>query len=74
MRWTGLKMLPVSITMFIAAAVGSKLSAKYSIRTIVRVGLSTTFVGVVGLLVTVKPDLADGMFATSMAILGWEWD
>ena len=67
---TGLKMLPVSITMFIAAAVGSKLSAKYSIRTIVRVGLSTTFVGVVGLLVTVKPDLADGMFATSMAILG----
>jgi len=67
---TGLKMLPVSITMFIAAAVGSKLSAKYSIRTIVRVGLSTTFVGVVGLLVTVKPDLADGLFATSMAILG----
>ena len=39
---TGLKMLPVSIAMFIAAAVGSKLSAKYSIRTIVRVGLSTT--------------------------------
>ena len=26
---TGLKMLPVSIAMFIAAAVGSKLSAKY---------------------------------------------
>jgi EmrB/QacA subfamily drug resistance transporter len=67
---TGLKMLPVSITMFIAAAVGSRLSAKYSIRSIVRVGLSTTFVGVAGLLATVKPDLADGMFAISMAILG----
>jgi EmrB/QacA subfamily drug resistance transporter len=67
---TGLKMLPVSITMFLAAAIGSKLSARYSIRTIVRTGLSTTFVGVVGLLTTVKPDLADGMFALSMAILG----
>lgn len=67
---TGLKMLPVSITMFLAAAAGSRLSSKFSIRTIVRAGLTTTLVGVVGLLLTVKPTLADAQFAVAMAVLG----
>jgi EmrB/QacA subfamily drug resistance transporter len=67
---TGLKMLPISITMFIASAVGSKLSSRFPVRTIVRAGLSTTVVAVVLLLATVQPELTDAMFAFSMAVLG----
>ncbi len=67
---TGIKMLPVSITMFLASAVGSRLSSRYPIRTIVRAGLSTTAVAVVILLITIKPDLAETGFALSMAVLG----
>jgi Na+/melibiose symporter-like transporter len=67
---TGIKMIPVSITMFLASALGSRLSATYPVRTIVRAGLSVTVLGVLALLWTVQPDLADTAFATSMAILG----
>ncbi len=67
---TGVKMLPVSITMFLASAIGSRLSSRYPVRTIVRAGLSVTLVAVVALLATVQPDLADAFFAASMALLG----
>jgi MFS family permease len=67
---TGIKMLPVSITMFVFAALGSRLSTRYPVRTIVRAGLIIIVVAVVGLLWTVQPDLADAAFAVSMAILG----
>ena len=36
---TGIKMLPVSITMFVASAMGSRLSSRFPVRTIVRAGL-----------------------------------
>ena len=45
---TGIKMLPVSITMFISSALGSRLSLRFPIRTIVRAGLWTTFVAATG--------------------------
>jgi MFS family permease len=67
---TGVKMLPVSIAMFVASAVGARLALRYSIRGVVRAGLWITLASVVLLLATVQPDLADGMFAVSMAGLG----
>ena len=67
---TGIKMLPVSITMLVASAAGSRLSARFSVRTLVRTGLITTVVAVFMLLATVQPDLADAGFAISMAVLG----
>lgn len=67
---TGIKMLPISITMFLAAAAGSRLSARFTVRGIVRTGLTTTVLAVLILLATVKPDLRDTGFAVSMAILG----
>lgn len=67
---TGIKMLPVSVTMFIASAVGSRLSARFPVRTIVRAGLWTIVVAVLALLATVQPDLAEGSFAVAMALLG----
>ena len=44
---TGLQMLPVSITMFIASAAGSRLSRRYPVRSIVRAGLATATVAIV---------------------------
>ncbi|MBI1378048.1 MAG: MFS transporter [Frankiales bacterium] len=67
---TGLKMLPISITMFVASAVGSRLSGRFPVRTIVRTGLVVIIVAVLVLLATVKPELWDAMFATAMALLG----
>jgi predicted MFS family arabinose efflux permease len=63
-------MLPISITMFLAAAAGSRLSTRFTVRGIVRSGLATTVLAVLILLVTVKPQLQDAGFAISMAILG----
>ena len=67
---TGLKMLPISITMFLAAAMGSRLSGRYSVRTIVRSGLTTSVVAVIALLATIDPQLSDRAFAFSMGLLG----
>jgi MFS family permease len=67
---TGIKMLPTSVAMFLAAAVGSRLSARYSVRAITRVGLALTGIAAVALLATMQPDLADLAFAVSMAVLG----
>ena len=67
---TGLRMLPISVTMFICSALGSRLSAKVSVRTIVRAGLMTSTFAIVLLIATVDPQLHDGGFALSMAVLG----
>ncbi|GAB7006755.1 MFS transporter [Nocardioides sp. AN3] len=67
---TGIKMLPISITMFVAAAAGSRLSTRWSIRGVVRAGLATTMVAIMVLLATVQPELRDVGFGISMAILG----
>ena len=67
---TGLKMLPVSIAMFAASAAGSRLSTRYSVRSITRTGLVLSGIACVMLLATIKPDLADLAFAASMGVLG----
>lgn len=67
---TGLKMLPVSIAMFITSAIGARLASRYSVRGIVRTGLVVTSVAGAILLATIRPDLAETMFAVSMACLG----
>ena len=60
---TGVKMLPISITMFLAAAAGSRLSTRFSVRGIVRTGLATTVLAVLILLATIEPQLKDAGFA-----------
>ena len=67
---TGVKMLPTSVAMFIAAAAGSRLATRYSVRTITRAGLAITALACFALLATIKPDLADLAFAVAMGILG----
>lgn len=67
---TGIQMLPVSITMFIASAAGSRLSARFSIRSIVQAGLATAAVAAVLLMATMEPELDNPSFLMAMAVLG----
>ena len=67
---TGIKMLPVSITMFVTAALGSRLSNRFPVRSIVRSGLLITMAGALILLSTIQPTIVDAAFALGMAVLG----
>jgi EmrB/QacA subfamily drug resistance transporter len=67
---TGIRMLPISITMFACSAIGSRLSDRLSVRTIVRAGLATATLAIVVLVGTIEPSLDDAGFALSMALLG----
>ena len=67
---TGIKMLPISITMFATAAVGARLSNRFPVRAIVRTGLVVTIAGALILLSTIKPTLSNAGFAIGMAVLG----
>jgi Na+/melibiose symporter-like transporter len=67
---TGIKMLPVSITMFLSSALGSRLSKRFPIRTIVRAGLWVTCGAALVLVATIDPQLKEAGFAVSMGLLG----
>jgi EmrB/QacA subfamily drug resistance transporter len=67
---TGIRMLPVSVGMLVASVCGSWLATKFSVRSIVRVGLITIVVAVVVLLASIEPDLQGIMFGVAMALLG----
>ena len=67
---TGIKMLPVSIAMFLASVAGSRLTPRFTVRGIVRSGL--VLVGGAGLILTgtVNFQLDESGFAWGMALLG----
>jgi predicted MFS family arabinose efflux permease len=67
---TGVRMLPISVTLFAAALAGPKLAKSLGPRTTVRAGLAVLFVGTVLLLSLIEPELDTGWFAITMAILG----
>jgi MFS family permease len=67
---TGLRMLPVSVLMFLASIAGARLAMRYPSRTLVRAGLACVMAATVALLSTIEPTLAEWRFATSMGLLG----
>jgi EmrB/QacA subfamily drug resistance transporter len=67
---TGVRLLPVSATMLVAAMSGSALARVASPRTVVRCGLLVMLGAVVWLLATIKPVIDDLSFALAMALLG----
>jgi len=67
---TGIKILPVSVTMMIAAILGSRIADRISPKRIVRIGLLLLFVGLIGTMSTISPDLNAAAFAVSLAIFG----
>ncbi len=67
---TGIKMLPVSIAMFLASVAGSRLALRLPTRLIVRIGLLVILAAIILLLWTIQPNLRGLGFATAMALLG----
>lgn len=67
---TGIRMLPVSVTMFITSLSGSALATRFSPRAIVRAGFVTLLAAIVAVIGAVEPALDSGDFMISMALLG----
>jgi Na+/melibiose symporter-like transporter len=67
---TGLKILPISITMMLAAVLGPRLAVKMSPRKIVEIGLGILFVAVIGLMASISPELRSWAFFVSLALFG----
>jgi len=67
---TGIKLLPVSVAMMIAAVAGSRAADRVSPKRIVRIGLLLLFVGLIGTMATIDPDLNGAALAVSLAFFG----
>ncbi|HEU0249530.1 MAG TPA: MFS transporter [Solirubrobacteraceae bacterium] len=67
---TGLKILPISITMMLGATSGPKLAARTSPRRVVQIGLGILLVSIPALMATISPSLASVPFAISLAGFG----
>jgi MFS family permease len=67
---TGLRLLPVSITMLVASVLASALGRAAGPRRIVRLALVVLAVAVVWLLATIDPVIDDAQFAGAMALVG----
>jgi EmrB/QacA subfamily drug resistance transporter len=67
---TGVRMLPISITLVLAALAGSRLSNRIAPRAIVRVGLLILIGACVFLVGTIDPELNNAAFALGSALLG----
>jgi EmrB/QacA subfamily drug resistance transporter len=67
---TGLRLLPVSITMLVTSMIGPALGRFASPRRVVQAGLAALLVAILWLLSTIKPEIDDLSFALAMALLG----
>ena len=67
---TGVRMLPASVGLFVAALGGSALAARFSPQLLVRIGLGVVFVSTLMLMGTIEPDLDNGSFLLAMGVLG----
>jgi len=67
---TGVKLLPISVTMMAAAMFGPKLSERYSPRLVVQVGLGLLALAILGVMSTISPELTGIGFGVSLAVFG----
>lgn len=67
---TGLRLLPTSIAMLFAAAVGARLGAAFGSRALVRAGLVTITLACLVIIATIEPELATTPFAIGMTLVG----
>jgi MFS family permease len=67
---TGLKILPISVTMMGCALLGPRLATRLSPRRVVEIGLAILFVSVIGVMATISETLASVPFAISLAGFG----
>jgi MFS family permease len=67
---TGIRMLPASVGLFVAALAGSALAARFAPRPLVRTGLAIVFLSNLMLLGVIEPDVDTGPFLAAMGVLG----
>lgn len=67
---TGVRMLPASAGLFLAALAGSALAKRFPAKALVRVGLAIVFVSALLLLDTVEAELDNTAFLIAMGVLG----
>ncbi len=67
---TGVRMLPASAGLFLAAIAGSALAKRFAAKPLVRAGLLTVLVAILLLLGTIEPQLDDAGFLVAMGVLG----
>jgi MFS family permease len=67
---TGIKILPMSVALMATALIGARLADRVSPRQIVRGGLVLLFVGLIGLMASINPDLTSPWFGVSLALFG----
>ncbi|MDT9699230.1 MFS transporter [Streptomyces sp. P17] len=67
---TGLRLMPVSVTMLVASLGASRFARRVAPRTLVRAALLTLAAAIVWLLATIDPKIDDAQFAGAMALLG----
>ena len=67
---TGLRLLPVSVTMLAASMAAARLGRAAGPRRVVRLALTTLVGAIIWLLATIDPVIDDAQFAGAMALLG----
>lgn len=67
---TGLRLLPVSVTMLVASLAGAGLGRRIAPRRIVRLALLLLAAAIAWLLASIKPVVDDAQFFGAMALLG----
>ncbi|MGW2649413.1 MFS transporter [Streptomyces sp. NPDC001393] len=67
---TGLRLLPVSVTMLVTSLGAARLGRTLGPRRVVRLGLLTLAVSIVWLLASIEPKIDNAQFAGAMAVLG----
>ena len=67
---TGVRMLPASAGLFIAALAGSALASRFAARPLVRVGLAVTLASIAIMLSVIDPEIDTGPFLVAMGVLG----
>jgi MFS family permease len=67
---TGVRMLPASVGLFVAALSGSRLARRFAARAIVRAGLAIALLSTLMLLAVIEPELDTGPFLAAMGVLG----
>lgn len=67
---SGMRMLPMSVAIFVMALAGSRLSERVSPRTLIQVGLALAAAGVMLLIISIQPEARGTLFAVAMAVIG----
>lgn len=67
---TGIRLLPVSLTLFVVSVFGSQFLLRFSPKRVVQISLLTILAAIVVVLGTIKPELGGLDFGISMALFG----